>query len=64
MGTSTALGTAATGGVPRPMDPMHGSEAWTTLMRVSSATTSILATVFLFVAFGMPSERSERVLNS
>ena len=65
MGTSTALRTApGSGGVPRPMDPTHGTVTWTTTASMSTAATSIFGTVFLFVAFGMPSERSEGVLNS
>ena len=58
-------GSDGVGGVPRPaLAPAHGAGSCTATARVSSATTTILEAVSLFVAFGIPSERSERVLNS
>ena len=64
MDSSTTLDTTETWWSSSP----DGSFAWFRYLyqttRMSSATTAITDTAFLFVAFGMPSERSERVLNS
>ena len=46
------------------MGPMHGTEACTTAAGMSTAAATISEAVFLFVASGMPSEQSERVLTS
>jgi hypothetical protein len=43
---------------------LHGAETWAAAARVSTATAAVSVTVLLFVASGMPSEQSERVLNS
>ena len=61
MGSSKAVGTMGTGGVPRSMAPFHGAVV-TTPVRLPSPAMTIELTGFLFVAFGMPCERSERVL--
>ena len=45
------------------MDPVHGTDHGGQL-EVSAAATRFFKSALLFVAFGIPSERSERVLNS
>ena len=45
------------------MGPSRGTGTCTAA-RMSAAATTFDEAVFLFVAFGMPSERSEGVLNS
>ena len=61
---STTLEATDTGGVPRPLAPVLGTDSCTATTRVSTATSTFNVTAFPFVASGMPSERSERVLIS
>jgi len=57
MGSSTTLNSKGTVGVPRPLAPTRGTEAWTSTSRMSSGTTAIDGSGFPFVASGMPRER-------
>ena len=54
--SSSTLQSTDSGGVPRPLTPMHGTGTCTTAMRMSTAKTPIHVTAFLFVAFVMPSD--------
>ena len=55
----TMLDTPANGGVPRPTQTAHGCAGFGTVRIMSMATTYPCDKVCLFVAFGMPSERSD-----
>ena len=54
METSTTMEAAGSGGVLRPMEPIHGSDICITSMRMSSETLTICERAFLFAASKTP----------